>query len=144
MVQRVRDLAGYVCSLTWGQVQDRLGNADVWRDHLDGHTREQLRALLAAEGRLSDDEEQWAREWCYGACPARTRGARRVWCTQTLSEAAQKLGFKPLPSLSVPPTPAISRNNSRVRPWGGGGGGESTNNNVNNKNFDSNINHHVV
>ena len=119
MVQLVRDLADHVCSLTYYQVMQLLDSEDEWRHYPDGHTREQLRSLLTTKGRLSAGEEQWALDWCYGACPSETRGSRRVWCSDVLSAAVQRLGFKPLPSRSVPATPSMSRNNSR-----GGGGGD--------------------
>jgi len=115
ILQLVLDLGKYVCSLSWGQVSERLHNEGVWDDYPDGHTLEQLRELLREKGCLSEKEAAWAHEWRYSACACVSRGARARWCNQVLREAVQKLGFNPLPSLSAPPTPAISRNNSQVR-----------------------------
>jgi len=115
MIQLVRDLGEYICSLSWGRVTELLGSEQEWSSYPDGHSRDDLRDLLHAEGRLSADEDEWARKWSFGKCPSASLGARRVWCKQVLGEAVEELGFRVLPSLSVPSTPAMSRNNSQVR-----------------------------
>ena len=107
MVQLVRDLANYVCSLSYYDVMRLLDSEDEWGPCPHGHTREQLRALLTTKGRLSAGEGQWARAWCYGACPSKTRGSRRVWCADVLSGARRsaRRGRCSSPGSTWPPAP---------------------------------------
>ena len=114
ILQLVRDLGEYVCSLSWGNVAELLGNEAEWDNYPGGHTLQQLRNLLVAKGKLSVGEAEWARQWRYSACPGVSRGARAKWCNEELQEAVKQLGFRPLPSMSAPPTPVTSRHSTQV------------------------------